>query len=253
MIQPARGLALFQTLRLRRLQTTLRCGVLPLGSGGEPRRTNRRWATRGERGFPEVSTLHLDSPRSSAATPGYHDIFREREGDRDKESAKIDIEPTFVVGTSHVCFTRSLEDLEKQFQRDTRRFGTVLETKDGIDIAGKKKRLTVLGKPGAGKTTFLKHLIFQALDGKLPGKYIPVFISLKDWSDKGADLLEYITEEFDRCNLPEARPWIEHDAQRRTQRLFGKSIPGCARVFLPHRRPFFRPVALLRASKIVRR
>ncbi len=29
---------------------------------------------------------------------------------------------------------RSLEDLEKQFQRDTRRFGTVLETKAVIDV-----------------------------------------------------------------------------------------------------------------------
>ena len=105
---------------------------------------------------------------------------------------------------------RSLEDLEKHFQRDRRRFGTVIETKAGIDIVGKKRRLMVLGKPGAGKTTFLKHLIFQALEGKLPGKYVPIFVSLKDWSDEGSDLLEYITEEFDRCNLPEAKPWIEH-------------------------------------------
>ena len=52
------------------------------------------------------------------------------------------------------------------------RFGTVVETKDGIDIV-KKKCLMVLGKPGAGKTTFLKPLIFHALDGKLSAKGIP--------------------------------------------------------------------------------
>ncbi len=37
--------------------------------------------------------------------------------------------------------------------------------------------------------------------------------------------------------------------QRCLQRLFGKIIPGCARVFSAHRRPLFRPVALLRTSK----
>jgi predicted NACHT family NTPase len=47
------------------------------------------------------------------------------------------------------------------------------------------EELMVLGKPGAGKTTFLKHLVLQATNGKI--NKIPIFVSLK----RGQTLITY--------------------------------------------------------------
>jgi predicted NACHT family NTPase len=53
----------------------------------------------------------------------------------------------------------------------------------------------ILGKPGAGKTTFLKHLAIQCIGGKFQGERVPVFITLKDFAeaDDKPDFLGYIT------------------------------------------------------------
>ena len=52
------------------------------------------------------------------------------------------------------------------------------------------QRLFILGKPGAGKTTFLNYLTLQAVQCKLDK--IPIFVPLKEWSDGWRDLLPYI-------------------------------------------------------------
>jgi predicted NACHT family NTPase len=55
-------------------------------------------------------------------------------------------------------------------------------------------KLMILGKPGAGKTTFLKHLAIQCIGGKFLGDRVPVFITLKDFAEASSqpDLLDYI-------------------------------------------------------------
>jgi predicted NACHT family NTPase len=52
----------------------------------------------------------------------------------------------------------------------------------------------ILGKPGAGKTTFLKHLAIQCIGGKFQAERVPVFITLKDFAETNGkpDLLEYL-------------------------------------------------------------
>ncbi len=54
----------------------------------------------------------------------------------------------------------------------------------------------ILGKPGAGKTTFLKHLAIGCISGGFQSEYLPVFVTLKDFAEaKGKpDLLEYIID-----------------------------------------------------------
>lgn len=104
------------------------------------------------------------------------------------------------------------EDLKTFFDWENRKFGKQDE-KDIIlanQVANKYDKFIVLGKPGAGKTTFLKHLTLMNLEGSAALNVIrmPIFISLKELSDKGIDLIGFIVEQFDICNFEDARPFI---------------------------------------------
>lgn len=102
----------------------------------------------------------------------------------------------------------TIEELEKQFDRDSRSFGTKRKSKKGSRAADELEKFIVLGKPGAGKTTFLKYIALRSLDGKFKKKRIPIFISLKDFSDSNKLLIDFIVDQFDICNFPEAKPFI---------------------------------------------
>jgi predicted NACHT family NTPase len=102
----------------------------------------------------------------------------------------------------------SIEELEAQFDRDRRTFGIRRQTKTGSQIVDTIQKFIVLGKPGAGKTTLLKYLAFQTLDGKTRKKRIPIFVSLKDFSDSSTSLIDFIVDQFDICQFPDAKPFI---------------------------------------------
>lgn len=105
----------------------------------------------------------------------------------------------------------SLEELEKAFDQDKRSFGKTKETLSGIEVLNKLRRYIVLGKPGAGKTTYLRYLALRSIDKEagINDRKIPIFITLKELSDKRIPMMEYITEQFDISGLPEAEAFIE--------------------------------------------
>jgi ATPase subunit of ABC transporter with duplicated ATPase domains len=70
------------------------------------------------------------------------------------------------------------------------------------------RRIFILGKPGAGKTTFLKYLTVQAAKGEIDK--IPIFVSLKEWADSQLELMEFLVRQFDICDFPDPRPFVEH-------------------------------------------
>ncbi len=84
----------------------------------------------------------------------------------------------------------------------------------GLDLVKqiKHNRLFILGKPGAGKTTFLKYLTLQTIKGKI--KKIPIFVSLKEWADSLLELMPFIVQQFEICNFPDAQAFIEHILRR---------------------------------------
>ncbi|OKH52841.1 hypothetical protein NIES2101_13370 [Calothrix sp. HK-06] len=81
----------------------------------------------------------------------------------------------------------SIEELIANVSReDVDRFslGRVSEERvPGLEAVTKYSKLMILGKPGAGKTTFLKYLALLCIKGKFQENRIPLFITLKDFAE----------------------------------------------------------------------
>ena len=82
----------------------------------------------------------------------------------------------------------------------------------GLDVVKNHNRLFIWGKPGAGKTTFLKYLTLQAIKGNI--QKIPLFVSLRKWADSQLELIPFLVEQFEICNFPDAKTFIEHILRR---------------------------------------
>jgi GTPase SAR1 family protein len=68
----------------------------------------------------------------------------------------------------------------------------------GIDIANQCSRLMILGKPGSGKTTFIKHLAVACCEGLFQPELIPVLIELRAVEVEKFNLLQLLQRFFDR-------------------------------------------------------
>jgi len=97
---------------------------------------------------------------------------------------------------------RDLDDLMQGCTPETfDRFllGNVRETRvDGLDAVQNKKQLMILGRPGAGKTTFMKRLATLCNRAEfLPGQ-VPVFVTLKEFAEtfNQPGLLNFIASAF---------------------------------------------------------
>ncbi len=76
----------------------------------------------------------------------------------------------------------------------------------GIQAATDSAKLMILGKPGAGKTTFLQHLAIQCSKGEYKDDCIPVFIQLRNFVAQTKDeedfsFLNYITRSWNSCQV----------------------------------------------------
>jgi len=77
----------------------------------------------------------------------------------------------------------------------------------GLEAVKRYPKLMVLGKPGSGKTTFLKYLTIQCNEGKFQGHLVPIFLTLKDFAEAetNPNLLAYITEFCANCDVNHAQ------------------------------------------------
>ena len=72
--------------------------------------------------------------------------------------------------------------------------GRSVRTVSGLKAVQSHRQLMVLGKPGAGKTTFLKYLAMQCVTGGFAADSVPFFVTLKDFAEapKQPSLAEYL-------------------------------------------------------------
>jgi predicted NACHT family NTPase len=74
-------------------------------------------------------------------------------------------------------------------------FGAVKDKPiSGLEAVERYNKLMIFGKPGAGKTTFLKYLAVQCIGGKFQPHRIPVFVELKEFAETEGhpNLTDYI-------------------------------------------------------------
>lgn len=84
---------------------------------------------------------------------------------------------------------------------------------DGIEIANKHRLLTILGAPGSGKSTFLRHLGQCCLlsTGKFRHQRLPVVLALSEHTDckTSEDLISCIAKEFANCGFSKSDKMVE--------------------------------------------
>lgn len=72
-----------------------------------------------------------------------------------------------------------------------------------LEVVQEKHKLLLLGKPGAGKTTFLRYIALETINNRRQLPYIPIFVSLNEFSSSHKSLMEFIAHQFDVCNFPQ--------------------------------------------------
>lgn len=105
----------------------------------------------------------------------------------------------------------SPQELTKFFDFDRRTFGKKSETVDGERMVNRLDKFIVLGKPGAGKTTYLKFLTLMMLDplSQIERRRLPIFVTLREWVDERVPLLDFVVQQFDICGFPDAQGFVE--------------------------------------------
>ncbi|CCQ68148.1 unknown protein [Crocosphaera watsonii WH 0402] len=81
----------------------------------------------------------------------------------------------------------------------------------GLDAVNEHDKLMILGKPGVGKTTFLKYLAIQCNRGEFAATKIPIFIPLKKYAEteNSPYLSSYMIKWFEDCKITNASEKLE--------------------------------------------
>ncbi len=86
--------------------------------------------------------------------------------------------------------------------------GRERQRQNGMAIVERGENLYILGKPGAGKTTFLKWATARAAQRELPR--VPIFVSLHDYANSDhAEILPFIADQFVDYGFDDPEAFIE--------------------------------------------
>ncbi len=112
-----------------------------------------------------------------------------------------------VLSTPSALQRVAKKDLEAIFL-GTSTYGDIIEHgKSAVSALREHDKLYVIGKPGAGKTTFLKYITIRAVSNDM--NLVPIFISLRTFSESKKSLLDFIEKQFRICQFPDAGLFIQ--------------------------------------------
>lgn len=100
----------------------------------------------------------------------------------------------------------NIDELKKRFQSRFDRL-TGSERREGLALVQESHNLFILGKPGAGKTTFLRYIALQMAKEK-PAK-LPIFITLKEWQPDHTSLMPLILKQLENSHFPDAPRFVD--------------------------------------------
>ncbi|MGA0200625.1 MAG: hypothetical protein ACO3NK_16190, partial [Prochlorotrichaceae cyanobacterium] len=118
--------------------------------------------------------------------------------------------PLQVVDERSIRSTESPKTLKQLHrQRQTRdQEKRVRRLRASLDVANQKQYLLVFGEPGYGKSTFLRWLGIEVLQGSPQSSFahlcFPVFIPLRYTQEDSFNLETLLVEIFSRCGFPHA-------------------------------------------------
>ncbi|MEL6787163.1 MAG: NACHT domain-containing NTPase [Cyanobacteria bacterium J06607_15] len=121
-----------------------------------------------------------------------------------------------ITGRIHKNIEQLMEECDsEEFERFS--LGKITQAPiSGSEAISKYQKLIILGKPGAGKTTFLRHLAIQCDRGHFDGSRVPIFVNLKRFAESvnQPNLLEYISQQLANFTFPRAsRSTVEQYVQ----------------------------------------
>ncbi|NEP60900.1 MAG: NACHT domain-containing NTPase [Symploca sp. SIO2G7] len=114
-----------------------------------------------------------------------------------------------IIGRRRLALNELLQGFDLNSEEfDRCGLGKIKEQRvSGLEVVQRYDKLLVLGKPGAGKTTFLKYLAIHCANSQVLGERIPLFITLKQFaaSENQPALITYINQIFTDCGVTEAQ------------------------------------------------
>ncbi|MDJ0662441.1 MAG: NACHT domain-containing NTPase [Crocosphaera sp.] len=112
-----------------------------------------------------------------------------------------------IIGRRRFSIDQLLEESNvEEFDRFS--FSKIKQKRvSALDAVNQYDKLMILGKPGVGKTTFLKYLAIQCNQGVFAATKIPIFIPLKKYAEteNNPDLLTYIIQWLEQCKITNAK------------------------------------------------
>ena len=176
------------------------------------------WVSMGAKLLTELKIRGVDEAKWKRAVAKYYTSLYEKVGFvrilGRRESEPLENIYTEVIMLDRITAERRY-DIEQLRKRDMPRFGSGRTDKrrPGLKVLDEHDKLFVLGKPGAGKTTFLKWIAIQAIQRHLD--YFPIFVSLKEMADasltlkSSEDVFDYIVSQCEVHRIPEPIAFIK--------------------------------------------
>ncbi|MEE3716304.1 NACHT domain-containing protein [Tumidithrix elongata RA019] len=103
-------------------------------------------------------------------------------------------------------FLTEEEYLKEVGTRDWEQYGYAgLELKkpriDGLKAVSQAERLMILGRPGSGKTTFLKYLAIMNNAGEFEPDHATIFVTLQYYAGENGSLIQFIDKQWEACDI----------------------------------------------------